>query len=251
MILRNVSRDQLLEEKVLDLQQMELVEKLTRGIAHEFKNLLTIISAYGSLLESQVPEAIGRDEIQKILETTIRANDLTRRMVSVTRRPQPEVENSDLEEVLLEIGALTAKSMPSQVMVECCPPRRMPLVRVDNAALIRAAVHLALNGCEAMPNGGTLKIDCRAADLADQDGGDPPPGRYVVITVTDSGPGMDPDTQARLFEPFFTTKQKGTGLGLCSVKRSIESMGGILRIDSEPDQGTTAHIFLPVVSVPA
>lgn len=249
VFLRNATRDQALETKVLEIQQMELVEKLIRGIAHEFRNLLTIITAYGTLLAYQVKDEEAKDGIAKIMETAMRAETLTSRMVAVTRRPQPDVESSDLEEVFSEIAALTAKSMPSNVVVKCCPPRRMPLVRVDTAALIRSVIHLALNGCEAMPEGGTLTIECGSTEVSDQDAEDFPvnqPGRYVVISVTDTGFGMSPDVRGNLFEPFFTTKEKGTGLGLCSVKKSIDAVGGELGIYSEPGHGTCARIYLPV-----
>ncbi len=254
LVLRNVTRDRMMEQRVLDSQQMELVDKLTRGIAHEYKNLLTIIMAYGSLLEVTLKESGLTDEISKIMETANRANDLTRRLVSVTRRPQPEFENSDLEDVLFELRGLMEKSLPSQVRIITPDPKKMPIVHADTGAVIRSVIHLALNACEAMEDGGTLTLDCSTVDVSSGDVEDFPTdhaGTYVVLSVSDTGTGMPPEAKERLFEPFFTTKEGGSGLGLCSVKRAIESMNGTLGVYSEPGKGTCVKIYLPVIGSPS
>lgn len=250
LMIRNVTRDRLMEQRVLDAEQMELVEKLSRGIVHEFKNLLTILSAYGSLLQMRLKDHEVGPDIEKIMETATRATELTQRLSRVTRRPKPEFINSDLEEVLLEIGALIQKAMPAGVRVHVPQPQRMPMVMIDAGALVRSVVHLALNGCEAMPDGGELTLDCTTITVSESDLASHPAkraGRYVILSVTDTGFGMTPEVKNRLFEPFYTTKETGTGLGLASVRDNIASMRGFLTVYSEPAQGTCARIYLPVV----
>ena len=251
LVIRNVTRERMMENRVVEAQQMELVEKLCRGIGHEFKNLLTIITAYGSLLEMKLKDSDSQEEVNKILETASRANDLVRRMVAMTKRPEPNYQNTDLQEVMIELNALVTKALPSQVMVTTPEIRRLPLVYADGGSLIRSIIYIALNACEAMTEGGKLDVDVQVEVVSTDDVAADHPvrdaGKYVVISVTDDGHGMPPDVRARLFEPFFTTKVNGSGLGLCAVKKSIEEMNGTINVYSKPGKGTCVKLYLPVL----
>ena len=250
LFMRNLTRDRLMEQRVMQSQQMELVDKLSRGIGHELKNITTIIMAYASLLDMNIQDPDMKDAISKISETATRVTDLTRRLTSVTRRPQQEFENVDLSEVVHEVNALISKSLPSQATLVLPEARRLPVVFVDPGALIRSIIHLTLNACESMPNGGTLTLGVDTVDVEEGDVANHPakvPGHYAVMSVTDTGAGMTPDVRDRLFEPFYSTKENGSGLGLLSVRRAIESMNGWIRVYSEPNQGTCARLYLPTV----
>ena len=250
LFIRNLTRDRIMEERVLQSQQMELVDKLSRGMGHELKNITTIILAYASLLDMQIEDAELKDSVAKISDTATRVTDLTRRLSAVARRPKPEFENTDLSEVMQEIKALVSKSLPSQATLVLPEERQLPVVFVDPGALIRSIIHLTLNSCEAMPSGGTLTLEVGTEDVGEEDLGSHPakePGHYAVVSVTDTGHGMAPAVQERLFEPFFSTKESGSGLGLLSVRHAIESMNGWMSVYSEPGRGTSVKVYLPTV----
>jgi CheY-like chemotaxis protein len=237
--------------QVLESQQMELVEKLSRGLAHEFKNLLTIILAYASLLETQVDVSLGED-LSKIRETVDRANELTSRLVSITRRPEPDVEDVDLADVLRETTGLLTKVLPTTVRVNEPEDLAMPLVRADHGALVRSLVHLCLNAGEAMPEGGTLTLEVEQIEVRSEDIPNYPvqePGHYAVIGVADTGFGMSHSVLRHLYEPFYTTKRDGSGLGLCAVRQALLAMGGQISVYSEPGSGTCVRAYLPVAFV--
>jgi len=251
MFLRNVTRDRVMENRVLEAQQMELVDKLSRGVAHELKNITTIILAYASLLEMRLEDEEMLDAVQKISETASRTTDVTRRLTSLTRRPQPEFENADLGDIMEQVKALVAKTLPSHASLDLPDQEGLPMVFVDPGAIIRSIIHVALNACEAMPDGGVLTLDVDTIEVDQQDViEDHParePGHFAVISITDTGMGMPDDVISRLFEPFFTTKEKGSGLGLYSVKTVLSTMNGWIGVYSEAGQGTCVKLYLPVV----
>jgi hypothetical protein len=251
MFLRNVTRDRVMENRVLEAQQMELVDKLSRGVAHELKNITTIILAYASLLEMRLEDEEMLDAVQKISETASRTTEVTRRLTSLTRRPQPEFENADLGDIMEQVKALVAKTLPSHASLDLPDQEGLPMVFVDPGAIIRCIIHVALNACEAMPDGGVLTMDVDMIEVEPQDIKEnhpvQEPGHFAVISITDTGLGMPEDVMARLFEPFFTTKEKGSGLGLYSVKTVLSTMNGWIGIYSEPGQGTCVKLYLPVV----
>ena len=250
LVLHNTERNSLLERQIDDSEHMELVEKLSQGIVHEFKNILTILMAYGSLLQFRLKEEELHEEVNKIMETANRGTELVQQLSRLTHRRAPEYTNSDLEEVLREINYLATRTLPSQIKVHLPEEKKMPTVFIDNKALIRSVIHLALNGCEAMPGGGELHIACDTievdkANLAAHPVKDP--GRYIMISVTDNGSGMASEVKQHLFEPFFTTKENGSGLGLSAVMNNIQSFDGFITISSEPGKGTCARIYLPTI----
>ncbi len=251
MFLRNVTRDRVMENLVLEAQQMELVDKLSRGVAHELKNITTIILAYASLMEMRLEDEEMLDAVQKISETAARTTDVTRRLTSLTRRPQPEFENADLGDIMEQVKALVSKTLPSHASLDLPEQEGLPMVFVDTGAIMRCIIHVALNACEAMPDGGVLTLGVDVIEVEPQDTTENhpvrEPGLFAVISITDTGLGMPDFVMARLFEPFFTTKEKGSGLGLYSVKTVLSSMNGWVGIYSEAGQGTCVKLYLPVV----
>lgn len=248
IVLRDATRARRMEKQVLESQQMELVEKVSRGFIHEFRNLLTVISAHAELIRMMVENA-PEEETERIVQTCERANELTRRLSDVTRRFKPEMQNLEVDTLLAETAMVVAKAVPPQVSLSTPETVAVPAVRVDRPALIRALVHLCLNGADAMPEGGALSIDATCIQVTPDDLHAHPtcePGAYVILEVTDRGHGMSPSAQHHLFEPFFTTKKDGTGLGLYAVRQSVTAMGGELGIYTEAGYGTSVKVYLPV-----
>jgi two-component system, cell cycle sensor histidine kinase and response regulator CckA len=249
VVARDVTRERSLEKQVIQSQQMELVENLSIGIAHEFKNLLTVIMAYASLLQDQMAGQPFQKDIAKILEAAQTANELTSRLLSVTRHTAPRMEDVDAQNVLHDVVAMLQKTLPRNVALYSPEKTALPKIHTDPVILYRALLNLCLNARDAMPDGGNLSIEVDLVRVEKEDlerWPDRSPGAYITISVTDTGYGMTPDIKQRIFEPFFTTKKGGTGLGLSVVQHTIRTMGGWVTVYSEPNLGACFRVYIPV-----
>lgn len=250
MVARDITRERSLERQVLQSQQMELIENLSIGIAHEFKNLLTVIMAYASLLQDQTRGQPMEKDVAKILEAAQMANELTSRLVAVTRHSPPKIEDVDVFDIIKDVEAVLRKTLPRNIAFFVPERAKLPKIHTDSAILYRAILNLCLNARDAMPNGGNLAIETDVVQIEQEDVAlhpDRVPGTYVAISITDTGQGMPPDIKKRIFEPFFTTKKGGTGLGLSVVQHLIRGMGGWLTVYSEPNLGSCFRIYMPAV----
>lgn len=248
IVARDVTRERSLEKQVLQSQQMELVENLSIGIAHEFKNLLTVIMAYASLLQDQMAGQPFQKDISKILDAAQTANELAGRLLSVTRHSTPRLENVDVQQVLNDVVAMLKKTLPRNVALFAPEKTSLPKVHTDPVVLYRALLNLCLNARDAMSNGGTLSIEVDVVNVEQEDLDQWPdrlPGSYITVSVTDTGHGMTPEVKQRIFEPFFTTKKTGTGLGLSVVQHTIRAMGGWVTVYSEPNLGACFRLYIP------
>ncbi|HOW96891.1 MAG TPA: response regulator [Kiritimatiellia bacterium] len=253
-VARDVARERLLVKQVMQAQQMELVEHLSGGIAHEFKNLLTIIMAYASLLRDQMPSSDLQADVARIQQAAQAANDLTARLLAVARHSTPVLEDVDIHDVLGDIVALQKKALPRNITLSMPERETLPRVRADRATLDRALLNLCLNARDAMPEGGKLTLGLAEARLSDQDIQSRPeqrPGHYLVISVSDTGPGIPPEIQDRVFEPFFTTRKAATGMGLTVVRHAVRAMGGWVTLHSEPGLGACFELHLPTADTPS
>ena len=251
LVSRDVTRERTLERQVLQSQQMELVDNMSIGIAHEFKNLLTVIMAYASLLQNQLEGQSYEKDIAKILETADKANDLTTRLMAVTRRAAPRIQKVDVLRVLVDVAAMLRKTLPANINLYVPEKISVPSIATDPAILSRALLNLCLNAKDAMPQGGSLTIEVDYAQVEKDDlqqWPDRKPGTYVTVSVTDTGHGMTPEVKAHIFEPFFTTKKGGTGLGLSVVQHTIKSVGGWITVYAEPEIGTCFRLYIPAAS---
>jgi two-component system, cell cycle sensor histidine kinase and response regulator CckA len=249
LVARDVTREHSLEKQVVQSQQMELVENLSIGIAHEFKNLLTVIMAYASLLQDQMAGQPFQKDITKILEAAQTANELTSRLLSVTRHSAPKLEDVDVHSVLRDVVVMLQKTLPRNITLFAPEKTTLPSVNTDPAILYRALLNLCLNARDAMSNGGNLSIEVDSVNVEKEDlhqWPDRTPGAYISISVTDTGHGMTPEVKQHIFEPFFTTKKGGTGLGLTVVQHTIRAMGGWVTVYSEPNLGTCFRLYIPV-----
>ena len=246
-----------LADELRQAQKMEAIGRLAGGIAHDFNNLLTVISGYSELILAEMPEDdVHWADIGEIGKAAGRGADLTRQLLAFGRRQMLQPVVLDLDESIGELGSLLVRVVGEDVALEIRPAPERLHVRMDPGQLEQILLNLAQNARDAMPWGGRLTIETRrtvvegpTAAAADS----LPDGPYVVLSVADTGFGMDAQTRAHAFEPFFTTKDAGhgTGLGLASVYGAVRQSGGHVRLRSEPDQGTTVDIYLSPVTGPA
>jgi PAS domain S-box-containing protein len=254
--IQDITNRRQLEEQFRQSQKMEAVGRLAGGVAHDFNNLLTVISGYSELALLRVREAADndvRDELEEIKGTAVRATSLTQQLLAFSRQQVVRPKLLNLNEVVVEIERMLDRLIGEDVaLVVTLDPGVGPVV-ADAGQLEQVLLNLAVNGRDAMPDGGTLTIETAAVELGqplDSELGRLEPGRYVRLAVTDSGVGMDAETRGRVFEPFFTTKElgKGTGLGLSTVYGILEQSGGQVRLDTAPGCGTSVEIYLPVAA---
>jgi PAS domain S-box-containing protein len=247
-----------LEQQLRQSQKMEALGQLTGGIAHDFNNLLGVILGNLDLLERAVAgDEVALKRVQAAQRASIRGADLTRRLLTFSRREQLNPEPVDIPSAIAETVELATRALGPEIKISTrCDPG-LPQVFVDAAALENALLNLAVNARDAMPRGGSLIVSAHLADLAGSHAlaqtGELEPGKYVRVAVTDTGHGMSRETLERALEPFFTTKprDKGTGLGLAMVYGFIKQSGGAIRLYSEPGIGTAISLYLPLADASA
>jgi two-component system cell cycle sensor histidine kinase/response regulator CckA len=239
------------EEQLRQAQRMEAVGRLASGIAHDFNNLLTAIQGHAQFLTEDLP--IGhpsRADVDEILHSSERAAALTRQLLAFSRGQSMQPETVQLNNIVAAMERLLRRVISEDIAVESVLDPALWPVRADPTQIEQVLVNLIVNARDAMPRGGRITIKTENAELATsyaQRREEVEPGEYVMLAVSDTGVGMDRDTQARIFEPFFTTKgpDKGTGLGLSTVLGIIKQMGGHVFVYSEVGQGTTFKVYLP------
>jgi two-component system, cell cycle sensor histidine kinase and response regulator CckA len=243
----------LLREELLHSQKMEAIGRLAGGVAHDFNNLLTSIIGYADLLlRGDHADRETRESVREIEAAAYRAADLTRRLLSFSRKHVLQSRVVNLNEVAANIEKLLRRMIGEDVQLVCRAHPSLGLVRADPLQIEQVITNLAVNARDAMPDGGTLVIETENATLTADSlpgRGGVVPGRYVLLSVSDNGCGMDDTVKAHLFEPFFTTKApgKGTGLGLATVYGIVRQSGGLLDVASAPGRGSTFRIYLPRV----
>jgi two-component system, cell cycle sensor histidine kinase and response regulator CckA len=251
-VTRDVTERRRLEEQLVQAQRMEAVGRLAGGIAHDFNNLLTGILGYSDILRAGLAEddplRADADEVRKAAD---RAASLTRQLLAFSRRQVLQSRVIDLNKVVEEMERMLRRLIGEDVeLVTACAADLGP-VEADPGQIEQVIANLVVNARDAMPSGGRLVIETANYEvdqrLASARSAEMTPGPYVVLSVTDTGVGMDPETQAHLFEPFFTTKDvgKGTGLGLATVYGIVKQSGGFIWVYSEPGHGTSFQIYLP------
>ena len=246
-VVRDVTAERLLEAQVRQGQKMEAVGRLAGGIAHDFNNLITVVMGFAEMLRRGTAEDDPRrKEVQEIVRAAERAGDLSRQLLTLSRKQPSSPQPVDLREVLSRAERLLRRALGEDVELRCLWQGDVGVVRADPGQLEQVFMNLAVNSRDAMPQGGRLTI---SLDRGEPGEGAEEPGREapVRITVTDTGVGMDEETQSRMFDPFFTTKEpgKGTGLGLATVYGIVTQLGGSVSVRSRPGQGTTFTILLP------
>jgi two-component system cell cycle sensor histidine kinase/response regulator CckA len=242
-----------LEAQLRQAQKMESIGTLAAGIVHDFNSLLTPIGGFAELLLGKAPEgSLQHEYLCQIKVAAGRAADLTRQLRLFTRQMRGERRPVQLNSVVEEIRDLLEPSISKKIAIELRLEPGLWTVEADKSQMSQVLMNLCLNACDAMPDGGTLTLETRNVTLDEEWARvilEARPGRYVCLSVSDTGCGMSPEVQARLFEPFFTTKEmgKGTGLGLSVVYGIVKRHDGFIEIYSEEGQGSTFHVYLPAM----
>jgi two-component system, cell cycle sensor histidine kinase and response regulator CckA len=235
------------EDYLSESRKMEALGRLAAGVAHDFRNFLTVVIGCADEIRRASTTPRIADSASEILDTAQRAAALIKDLLAFGREESRAPRVLDVGEVVDSMATVlrTAVSGTHPIDVRCQRP--IGRVLVDRSQLERVLLNLVLNARDAMPQGGRIGIDVREEQIANDRG---IPGIYVLLEVSDTGTGMDAATRARLFEPFFTTKPagRGTGIGLAVVYRAVERCGGFLKVDSELGRGTRMRVFLPRVA---
>ncbi len=241
------------ETQLRQSQKLEAVGQLAGGIAHDFNNLLTAINGYSSLALKRLDDASPlKSYIEEVKKAGDRAANLTRQLLAFSRKQILEPKVLDLNEVVGDMSKMLRRMIGEDVQLATSPARELGRVKADPGQIEQIIMNLVVNARDAMPNGGKVTIETSDVHLDDEYAREhmpTKPGHYVLLAVSDTGTGMDAETQARIFEPFFTTKEvdKGTGLGLSTVYGIVKQSDGFVWVYSEPGHGTTFKVYLPVV----
>jgi signal transduction histidine kinase/CheY-like chemotaxis protein len=235
------------EHHLLQVQRVEAIGWLAGNIAHDFNNLLMIVIGYGEILQDRA----NTQELSELLAAARRASTLTKQLLAFGRRQVMQVQRVDINRAVSQVQTMLARVIGPEIRLTTTLDASVPSVEVDPGQLEQVLVNLAMNARDAMPTGGALRVETAVLDVT-RPYFQMPSGRYVRLSVTDTGSGMPPDVLSQIFEPFFTTKgNRGTGLGLSSVYGIVKQSGGYIWCDSSPGQGTTFTIYLkPADGIP-
>jgi PAS domain S-box-containing protein len=249
----DVTERRALEQQLRQSQKMEAVGRLAGGIAHDFNNLLMVISGYSEfLLERLGPDPALRSPAQEIASAAQRASSLTRQLLAFSRKQMMAPKILDLNTVVTENLKMLTRVIGEDIDLVMVPTHELGAVRADSGQIDQVIMNLAVNARDAMPSGGKLTIETSNVSLDEEYArlhAPISPGQYVMLAISDTGMGMDTETQTHIFEPFFTTKgTKGTGLGLSTVYGIVKQSGGFIWVYSEPGQGTSFKIYFPRVA---
>lgn len=239
-----------LEEQVRHAQKMESLGLLVGGIAHEFNNLLTGISGYAQLGLSQIrPDNSLYRLLSHIREIAGRATTMTHQLLAFSRKQTLASHNVNVNQVITHLLDFLGKVIPENIYLEFVPDENLKCIAGDSIQIEQVIMNLCINARDALPHGGkiVLKTQNSQVDRKNAEKAGVQPGAFVLLSITDTGMGMDEQTRARVFEPFFTTKEpgKGTGLGLPVVHGIVAQHRGFVTIESQVGRGTTFNIFFP------
>ena len=253
MIVEDVTAQDVVERQLRQAQKMEAVGQLTSGIAHDFNNILTVVMASAELVALQLaPDSPLQRDVTTLRQAAERGSMMVRRLLSLGRRDMMAPIVFDAHTAVAEVLELIRRVLPSNIEIATRCDRGVGRVRADRGALEQILLNLATNARDAMPGGGRLTIACDRVELDARYTSAHPwvtPGRYFRLSVTDTGIGMDEETQRHIFEPFFTRKPpgEGTGLGMAMVYTLMKQHHGMVHVYSEPGHGTAVKLFFPLV----
>jgi two-component system cell cycle sensor histidine kinase/response regulator CckA len=250
----DVTASKRLDEQLRSVQRLEAIGRLAAGVSHDFNNLLTVIAGYGQFLRESVrPEALAA--VEEILRATERASALTRQLLAFSGRQNLAPQTLNLNSVVTNTEKMLTRLIGKDIDLVAVFQPDLGRVRADEVQIEQVIMNLVVNARDAMPGGGKITIETTNVQLDEtysQTHTAIVPGRYVMLSVADTGGGMDTETQAHIFEPFFTTKKtgEGTGLGLATVYGVVKQSGGNIWVYSEPGQGAVFKIYLPRIDAP-
>ena len=250
-IRKTQSEQRQLEERLRQAHKMEAVGRLAGGVAHDFNNLLTVIRGHCDLLLDTTPETDShRNNIEQIQKAAGRAVSMTRQLLAFSRMQVLQPRILGLNAIVADMAKMLPRLVGEHIEYVFQPAPDLASVKADPGQIEQVLLNLVVNARDAMPGGGTLTVRTQNAIITDVEARKRPPmapGRYVMLSVTDTGHGMSAEIKSHIFEPFFTTKEtgKGTGLGLATVYGVVKQSGGYIWVESAPSKGATFEIYLP------
>ena len=244
-IMHDITERMALESSLIQSQKMEVVGSVTNSVAHDFNNYLATMMGCVDLIRLKNPELENLDILRRALN---KAAVLTEQLLSFSRKSRGESESCDINEALKQTVKMLKKTKAGHISIKFNLASSLPDVLISQSKLDQIVMNLVVNACDAMPNGGEvtvrtwkLELDSIYAEQLNL-----PVGEYVMLEISDNGPGMDEKTRTRVFEPYFTTKKNGTGLGLATVFTIVKQMNGRVILNSTPGRGSTFSIYIPV-----
>lgn len=251
----NITERKKMESNLRQARKMEAIGQLAGGIAHDFNNLLQAIQGYTDMAARELPPSHAvQTSLEEVTHATARADALVRQLLTFSRRDKPQYRHLNLNQFIGDLSTMLARLIGEHIAVKLLPGQCLGAIMADEGQIEQIMINLCVNARDAMPQGGTLTIETanmvlNSAALRDCPGAKP--GPYVMLRVSDTGVGMDAETQERMYEPFFTTKGpgQGTGLGLATVYAAVQQHRGIILHDSAPDEGTAFRVYFPRVAV--
>jgi signal transduction histidine kinase len=249
---KEIAERQAAQEQLMQSQKMETIGTLAGGVAHDFNNILTAIMGFGSILRVKLEGEIALAQYaDNILSAADKAAKLTHSLLAFSRKHLLETKPEEVNEIVKTIDKILHRVIGDDIELRCSLAPEELVIMGDDSQIEQVLMNLAVNGRDAMPDGGVLSLRTERVELLEElPGVSLKPGSYARITVSDTGCGIDEDIRQRIFEPFFTTKDagKGTGLGLSIVYGIIRQHGGKVTVESEVGQGTSFRIYLPLVT---
>jgi PAS domain S-box-containing protein len=240
------------EDQLRQSQKMEAIGLLAGGVAHDFNNMLSVVLSYSSLILRELkPDNPMREDVEEIQKAGSRAADLTQKLLTFSRRQVLQPKALDLNSLVDGMRSVLRRVLGEDIKLVFAPAPSLGPVFADTGSMEQVVMNLSVNARDAMPAGGQLTLETAEVELDEAFVQTRPglrSGRHVVLSISDTGTGMDAETKARIFEPFFTTKEKskGTGLGLSTTLGIVQQSGGAIRVDSTSGRGSTFLIYLPV-----
>lgn len=251
---QTILEQQRLEEQLRQTQKMEAIGRFSTGIAHDFNNILTVIIGFGDMMRRKMAgDDPQRDKIDQILAAADRAANLTRSLLTFSRKQEMKLQSLNLNDCIRNVDIFLRRIIGEDVKLVTTLCKEDISIVADRGHIEQVLMNLATNARDAMPDGGILSIGTEIIEIDDEFirlRGYGTPGRYAVLTVADNGVGMDESTRQQIFEPFFTTKDagRGTGLGLSIIYGIVDQHKGHISVYSEPGQGTTFRMLLPLMT---
>jgi signal transduction histidine kinase len=251
LVYHDITASRETERKLQQTQKLEAIGKLTGGVAHDFNNMLTVITGTTEALVDRLKDRPDLVAVARLIDdAATRSTDLVRHMLAFARRQPLQPRNVNINDAVGEIAKLLRPTLGEQIEIETILREDLPLSHIDPSQLANALINMAINARDAMPNGGKLLLETSHVTLDEsyaRSNPDVQPGAYVMLAITDTGTGMPQAVQEKAFEPFFTTKEvgKGSGLGLSMVYGFVKQSGGHIKIYSEVGHGTSIKLYLP------
>jgi two-component system cell cycle sensor histidine kinase/response regulator CckA len=252
----DISQRLQLEAQLRQAQKMQAVGHLAAGVAHDFRNILTVIQGHSNLrLMDRTLDPKVASSLQEITAAVERASKLTRQLLAFSRKQIIQLQAVDLNDLIHQMGSMLSRLIGENIDFKCHYDAAIPTIEADGGSVEQVLMNLVVNARDAMPHGGKLTISTSALSIDNAytiNNPEASPGQFVCMTVTDTGCGMDENTKQRLFEPFFTTKEigKGTGMGLATTYGIVKQHNGWIEVDSALQKGTTFRVYLPISRKP-